>query len=135
MPGWNERAHKYQALRSLSFPLSRDGLLRPAPRRRLAGEQEGWSNAASREADRQVLSLPSLRGITLPVWLIPRGSLRVSLLQPNSLVPVSSSEAALSPCYISDWTCQQRLFSRGNKPFPRSSLLKATTNVATLSSQ
>lgn len=82
----------------------------------LAGAREGWSNATSWEADRQVLSLPSLAGITLPVWLIPRGSWHVSLLQPNSLVPVSSSEAALSPCYISDWTCQQRLFSRGNNP-------------------
>lgn len=105
---------KSQALKSLSFPLSRDGVLH---QERPAGEREGWSNAASREADRQVLSLPSLPGITLPVWLIPRGSLRVSLLQPNSLVPISSSEAALSLCYISDWTCRQHLFSRGTNPF------------------
>lgn len=84
----------------------------------LAGEPEGWSQAASREADGQVLSLPSLAGITLAVWLIPRGSLPVSLLQPNSLVPISSSEAALSLCYISDWTCRQRAcFPGGNNPF------------------
>jgi hypothetical protein len=81
--------------------------------------QENWKAGAMQwaEADRQVLAVPFLPGITLPVWLIPRGSLRVSLLQPNSLVPISFSEAALSLCYISGWTCRQRLFSRGNNPF------------------
>lgn len=43
------------------------------------------------------------------------------LLQPNSLVPVSPSAAALTLCYISGWTC----FPGEGKPF-RSLLVEVT---------
>lgn len=58
-----------------------------------------------------------LPGFTLPAWLIPQGTRWFSLLQPNSLAPVSPSEAALSLCDISGYTCHQSLFSRRKQPF------------------
>lgn len=59
------------------------------------------ANWVSPESERQELFLSFLPGITLTVWLIPKVSRHFLLLQPNSLVPISSLEAALSLCYIS----------------------------------
>ena len=75
---------------------------------RRASQEAGWhSGVGSPEPGRRELSLTFLPGITLPVWLIPKGSRRFSLLQPNSLVPISPSEQKQVGGHVVTWgSCQ-----------------------------
>lgn len=71
--------------------------------------------------------MSSLPGITLPVWLIPKGSRHVSLLQPNSLVPISSSEAAFIVLHQWLGLTSVLVFQGKTDPF-KYLLLKVMTN-------
>lgn len=65
----------------------------------VGGREEAAVPTSPESERREELSFPP--GITPPVWVIPKGSRRFSPPWPNSLVPISPSEAALSLCYIS----------------------------------